>query len=52
MVASDKSGKLIPMSPELYRQTHIQGDSVHSLDDVNKAEKLFNIGHTTNFESI
>ena len=33
------------MSPELYRQamqTHIQGDLVHSLDDVNKAEKLFN----------
>ena len=45
LVASDKSGKLIPMSPELYRQSmepHIRGDSVHSREDVLKAEKQFN----------
>ena len=45
LVASDKSGKLIPMSPELYRKSmepHIHGDSVHTREDVLKAEKLFN----------
>ena len=46
LVASDKSGKLIPMSPTLYSrqamQPHIHNDTVHSREDVNKAEKLFN----------
>ena len=45
LVASDRSGKLIQMSPDLYRQAmqpHIQNDTVHSREDIIKAEKLFN----------
>ena len=45
LVGSDKSGKLIPMSPGLYRECmepHVQGDSVHTREEVLEAEKQFN----------
>ena len=45
LVCSDKSGKLYPMSRELYRQCmepYIHGDSEHTRKDVLKAEKKFN----------
>ena len=45
LVCSDKSGKLYPMSKELYRrcmEPHIAGDSVHTRADVSKAENEFN----------
>ena len=45
MVGSDKSGKNIPMSVELYQscmEPHIKDDSVHSREDVAQAEKIMN----------
>ena len=45
LVCSDKSGKLYPMSRALYKQCmqpHIEGDTVHTREDVSKAEKQFN----------
>ena len=45
MVASDKSGKLAVMSPELYKQCmqpHIEGDTEHTRQDILDREKQFN----------
>ena len=45
MVGSDKSGKNIPMSVELYKmcmEPHIKDDSEHSREEVAQTEKTLN----------
>ena len=45
MVGSDKSGKNIPMSVEMYKlcmEPHIKDDSIHSREEVAQSEKILN----------
>ena len=45
MVGSDKSGKNIPMSVELYNlcmEPHIKDESIHTREDVAQVEKILN----------
>ena len=45
IVSTDKSGKLAVMETDLYKQcmvSHIEGDTVHTREDVTKVERQFN----------
>ena len=45
VVLTDKSGKRAVMTPEIYHQLmepHITGDTIHTRDEVDQAEKQFN----------